>query len=457
MQALDHYAALVQSSDDAIIAKDLDSRVISWNPAAERIFGFTAEEMIGQSLRRLIPDDRQREEDEILARIRSGQLVGQFFTERLHKAGHLVQVAVTVSPVKDASGAIVGASKIARDASAHVAMLDRLRTSERRFRLLADNIPQCVWTADPSGRIYWLNSRWEQYTGQTIENVGDPGYWSVIHPDHLDRLKGSFSQSLATGEDWEEIYPIRASDGEYNWFLSRAIPIRDENGVITDWFGSNTDITEQREQAEHIRLLLDEVNHRSKNMLMKVRAIAGRTAGATPDFLERFDQRLQSMAVNQDVVVRQGWQEVPVAELATAQLRFLGEGQRQVIREGPAVALNSRAAEVLGMALYELATNSLKYGSLSVPEGKVALEWQADPETGRFAMVWRETGGPALSQPEKTGFGTTLIRDVPRQGLQATVSLDYPPGGVIWKLESFHALATRQSGGQSKGRDLSRV
>lgn len=457
MKALDHYAALVQSSDDAIIAKDLESRVISWNPAAERIFGFSADEMIGESIRRLIPEDRQREEDDILARVRSGHLVGQFFTERLHKDGHRIQVAVTVSPVKDAKGQIIGASKIARDATEHMDMLGLLRESERRFRYLAQNISQCVWTADPQGNLYWFNDRWHQYTGLSLADMEDAGSWSVIHPDHFERVYSSFMACLKTGEAWEDIYPLRDRDGRYNWFLSRAVPLRDDRGVITDWFGTNTDITTQREQGEHIRLLLDEVNHRSKNMLMKIRAIARRTQGATPDFLERFDQRLQSMAVNQDLVVRQGWQEVHVSELVSAQLRFLGDGQRQIVAEGPDVALNSRAAEAVGMALYELATNSLKYGSLSVSEGAVALGWCVDPETGRFAMSWRENGGPETRRPERTGFGTNLILDVPRQGLQASVSLDFAPDGVRWKLESYHALATVHASGQPDAKDLSRV
>ena len=457
MEALDHYVALVQSSDDAIIAKDLGGQVISWNPAAERIFGFTKDEMVGQSIRLLIPEDRQQEEDDILAQVRAGRMVGQFFTERLHKQGHRIQVALTVSPVKDENGQITGACKIARDASEHMNMLDRLRESERRFRYLAQNISQSVWTTDATGRLYWFNSRWEQYTGMALKDIDGENDWRVIHPDHVMRVRTSFVECLKAGEPWEDVYPVRGTDGGYKWFLSRAVPLRNEHGVITDWFGTNTDITTQREQGEHIRLLLDEVNHRSKNMLMKVRAIARRTMGATAEFLERFDQRLQSMAVNQDIVVRQGWQDIAVSELVEAQLKFLGDGQSQVDINGAEAALNSRAAETVGMALYELATNSLKYGALSVPQGKVALAWDANPETGLFRISWHETGGPDVEPPERLGFGTTLILDVPRQGLQATVSLDFLCGGISWQMESYQALESHHASGQLGARDLSRV
>ena len=454
MKPLYHYAALVESSDDAIVAKDLDSRVMSWNPAAERIFGYSAEEMIGRSIRLLMPEDRQEEEDEILERIRAGERVGQFFTERLHKNGHIVQVSVTVSPVKDENGRIVGASKIARDASEHIAMMDRLLESEERFRLLAENISQFAWIARGDGTVYWYNHRWYEYTGTTLAIMRKDGWASVHHPDYLKPVIAKFRHCLETGKEWEDIFPLRAADGTYRWFLSRAIPIRNKAGDGTHWFGTNTDITEQRDQAEHIKLLLNEVNHRSKNMLMKIRAIARRTQGATPDFLERFDHRLASLAVNQDILVRQRWREVPVAELVALQLKFLGEGQKHVAFDGPDAALNPRAAEAIGMALYELATNSLKYGALSVAEGKVAIAWEVDLQSGRFAISWRESGGPETHAPQRTGFGTTLILDVPRHALQAAVSLDYAPDGVRWTLESDQALAGQDSSGQELAKDL---
>ena len=100
----DFYAALVESSDDAIVAKNTDGIVISWNPAAERLFGWSSDEMVGGSIRRLLPADRQEEEDRILSRIRSGERVQPFYTKRLHKNGHLLDVEVSVSPVRDESG-----------------------------------------------------------------------------------------------------------------------------------------------------------------------------------------------------------------------------------------------------------------------------------------------------------------------------------------------------------------
>lgn len=452
-----HYAALIESSDDAIIAKDLESRIIIWNPAAERIFGFSAREMIGHSIRRLIPEGRQQEEDDILARIHAGERVGEFYTERLHKDGHTVHVAVAVSPVRDKRGNIIGASKNIRDASQRIAMIDRWRNSERRFRMLADNITQFAWILGADGRVTWFNRRWYEFTGLNFETMSVHGPMWVHHPDHVERVSAKFRRCLELGEPWEDLFPLRGANGDYRWFLSHAVPVADETGAITEWFGTNTDITEQRQQAEHIGLLLNEVNHRSKNMLMKIRAIARRTHGVTPAFLESFDRRLSSLSVNQDILVRQNWREVPLSELVALQLRFLGEGQRQIAIDGPDAALNPRAAEAVGMALYELATNSLKYGALSVAEGAVTLHWDVDTANNHFAIQWTERGGPATVIPQNTGFGTTLILDVPRQSLNAEVSLDYHSTGVIWRLESHDALALPETGGQSPPKDLPRA
>src|SRR3569833_2178100 len=138
LKAHGHYIALVESSDAAIVAKDLRSTVVSWYPAA----GHSADEMGGQSIRRLIPPERQDEEDEILANIGAGKRGGQFLTQRLHKDGRVIDIFVTVSPVLDGAGKVVGASKIARDASEFVATRRELEARELRFRLLADDMSQ---------------------------------------------------------------------------------------------------------------------------------------------------------------------------------------------------------------------------------------------------------------------------------------------------------------------------
>ncbi len=278
----DFYAALVRSNDDAIVAKDTDRIVVAWNPAAEQLFGYSAREMVEESIRRLLPADRQDEEDLILDRIRRGERVAPFFTKRLHKDGHLIDALITVSPVRDGNGTIVGASKIARDAAPMLESQRRVRESEERFRMLAENISQFAWVARPDGRVVWYNKRFHEFAGLTPEDLTESPRAKLIPAEHLARVSEHFERSIAAGEDWEDTFPMRGKDGELRWFLSHAKPIRDESGKITWWFGTNTDVTEQREQADQIQLLLMEVNHRSKNMLSTVQALARRSVGDNP-------------------------------------------------------------------------------------------------------------------------------------------------------------------------------
>ena len=128
-----------------------------------------------------------------------------------------------------------------------------LRESEARFRELADNISQFAWTADQSGWIYWYNKRWHDYTGTTLKEMEGWGWQKVHHPDHVDRVVQRIRQSFETGTPWEDTFPLRGRDGNYRWFLSRALPIRNEAGDVIRWFGTNTDVTEQIEAEKALR------------------------------------------------------------------------------------------------------------------------------------------------------------------------------------------------------------
>lgn len=434
------YSALVESSDDAIVAKDLDGNVIAWNPAAERMFGYTSEEMVGTSIRRLLPKDRQKEEDEILARIRSGERVGQFFTKRMHKSGRLVDVSITVSPVRSETGEIIGAAKFARDASEYLERERRLRQSEARFHMLADNIAPFAWIAEPEGDIIWYNQRWYDYTGTTLDEMRGWGWAKVHHPDHIERVKEKFRECLDSGEEWEDTFPLRSASGEYRWFLSRAKPIREEHGNILWWFGTNTDITDQREQAEQIRLLLMEVNHRSKNMLSTIQALLRRSVKDNDGFVARFQDRIQSLALNQDILVRRAWREVPLEELVRLQMVFVEDAPGEIRTQGPDLSLSPRSSEIIGMALHELATNSLKYGALSLGSGSVDISWDFDRENDGFSMSWVEAGGPQVAKPERTGFGSTLIAEVPQRFFGGEAQIEYAGGGIKWTLHAPLAM-----------------
>ncbi len=240
-------AAIVESSDDAIIRKDLNGTIETWNPGAERLFGYTSQEAIGQSISLLlIPPDRIEEEPAILERVRRGDHVEHYESVRRCKDGTLRDVSLSISPIVNASGQIVGASKIARDITGRKQTEQQLRASEERFRMVADNMSQLAWTCDQLGNVTWYNKRWLDYTGMTLTDMMGWSWSKVQHPDHLERVVQGVNRSRETGEIWEDIFPLRGKDGRYRWFLSRAVPIKDANGEVMRWFGTNTDITERK-------------------------------------------------------------------------------------------------------------------------------------------------------------------------------------------------------------------
>ena len=240
-------SAIIDSSDDAIISKDLNGVVTSWNNGAERLFGYTASEMIGQPITILIPMDRQDEEPKILSRLRRGERVDHFQTVRRRKDGELLDISLTISPVRDIDGNIVGASKIARDITQHKRAEEALLASEARFRQLANAMPQMVWTATPAGDLDYVSHRVTRYFDAPPESVLAAGWLRWVHPDDQESAVNRWKRSLDTGEPYEiAIRLLRASDRSWRWHLVRAELVDREAGQIAKWFGTCTDIEEQK-------------------------------------------------------------------------------------------------------------------------------------------------------------------------------------------------------------------
>lgn len=300
-------AAIIASSDDAIISKDLNGIVTSWNRGAERLFGYRAEEMMGQPITILVPDDRYDEETRILERLRRGEHVEHFETVRRRKDGSLVEISLTASPVRDAQGAIIGASKIARD------------------------------------------------------------------------------------------------------------------------------ITERRQAERLQRTLMHELNHRVKNTLATVQAIARQSfRSSSLDSRERetFEARLQAMSRAHDLLTQESWDGTDMAAVV-AQVLAPYQGERFEIG-GSELRLTPRVALALTLALHELTTNAAKYGALSAPSGRVAITWSLSPaDPPCLALRWQESGGPRVSPPREKGFGSRLIERSLALELGGEVHISYEPGGVV--------------------------
>lgn len=435
-------SAIVMSSDDAIISKNLNGVIRSWNEGAQRLFGYAADEAIGRTVEMLFPPGRENEEAHIIQRIRAGERVENFDTVRMHKDGRLIDVSLTISPIRTPEGAVIGASKIARDITGRKRMEARLKRSEEEFRSMAENISQLAWMTDEQGWIYWYNKRWFDYTGTTLEEMQGWGWQAVHHPDHVDRVTEKFKHHLEVGEAWEDTFPLRGADGEYRWYLSRAMPIVDEDGAVLRWFGTNTDITEQKRAEEQRTLLINELNHRVKNTLATVQSLASQTLGNAADFQSarrQFEGRLQALARAHDTLTAQSWKGATMMKTIERAIEPFNESNRISV-EGPDVWLTPKQTLAFALALHELATNAIKYGALSSKTGSVKIAWelvdQDDEAEQMLEMNWREEGGPQVASPENSGFGTRLIGRGVGRDLGADAELEFRPEGVRAKLRS---------------------
>jgi PAS domain S-box-containing protein len=227
-----YLAAILDSADDAIISKDLDG-VIQWcNAAAERVFGYPAEELVGQPVRMLIPADRQSEEDEILARLRRGERIEHFETKRVRKDGQILDISLTISPVKDPAGKIIGVSKIARDITAQKRAAFELAAQQAWFRITLSSIGDAVIAADPHGRVTFVNATAERLTGwPETEAVGRPLHdvFNIINEKTRQPVENPATLVMKLGQvvGLANHTVLIARDGTERPIADSAAPIRD--------------------------------------------------------------------------------------------------------------------------------------------------------------------------------------------------------------------------------------
>lgn len=222
-------AAIVDSSDDAIVSKNLDGIILSWNRAAERLFGYSADEVIGKSIRTVIPPERQHEEDMIIGKLRAGERIDHYETVRMRKNGERFPISVTISPIRDSSGTVVAASKIARDIS------DRKRLDESRFRLAAivNSADDAIISKDLDGIVLTWNRGAEKIFGYTAEEMIGQSILCLF-PDELKHEEDELLRKMRAGERIDHYETVRKKKNGQSVDISVTIsPIRDETGNVT--------------------------------------------------------------------------------------------------------------------------------------------------------------------------------------------------------------------------------
>jgi PAS domain S-box-containing protein len=260
------FAAIMEACDDAILSEDLNGIVRSYGGGAERLFGHSRSAIVGRPMSILLPADRLHEDATILQAIRKGDCIRRFETLRLNENGDLVHVCLTVSPIKDQNGGIIGASHVARDISERMRHEQAvLHENERQLHLLADAMPQIAWTADANGNADYYNPRWCEFTAQTLDDATKCGCERTIDLRDLEATFERWRRAVATGEPYEVEHRLKSGrDGTSRWHLSRAMPVYDLRGKIIRWFGTSTDVDDYKRADEKIRLLNEQLESQVK-------------------------------------------------------------------------------------------------------------------------------------------------------------------------------------------------
>jgi two-component sensor histidine kinase len=314
---------------------------------------------------------------------------------------------------------------------------DWLRESKDCLQIALNVAQLGSYRYDPRRRVFSGDTRSQQifdFPKNEAEEI-----MKLVHPDDVAIVQANFKAALDPVDPRHSAteFRLRRKDGEVRWVETLGLAYfegegRDRRAVT--FVGTLQDITERKEREEKEHLLMREINHRAKNMLSVVDAIAHQTATRNPeDFVERFSERIQALSANQDLLVRNEWNGVEIEDLVRAQLALFADliGSRIAVH-GPKLRLNAASAQAVGLALHELATNAGKYGALSTDTGRVDVCWESDGDT--FTMSWTERDGPPVSAPKRRGFGTIVMAAMAERSVDGVVDLDYAPSGLTWRL-----------------------
>ncbi len=298
-RATTRLAAIVASSSDAIVGKTLDGVVTSWNAAAERMFGYSEAEMLGRSIFVLVPEELLDTERELLLAISRGERVNFAETLRVRKDGTKIHIALTVSPIWDPSGVVVGASSIKRDITDRKRANEELARREERYRALVQATTSIVWIAGSDGRFDDAQPAWESYTGQPWREQEGFGWLNAIHPDDQEAARASWAQARGTSSIWELRARLwsRAHQG-YRHFVARAVPVLGPDGSVREWVGAVTDAEDrwkaeeqlrQADRMESVGRLAGGVAHEANNQMTVILGAAEFLNRAIPDERTRID------------------------------------------------------------------------------------------------------------------------------------------------------------------------
>lgn len=433
-----HLAAVVASSSEAIKSYTLDGAILSWNAGAERLFGYSAQEALGQKISLIVPEERRAEAKRKLMDVAAGAHVW-LETVRRRKDGTLVDVAVSASPVRDAAGRVVAVSSLAHDIGPRRAAQRALE----RYRLLAEHARDVLFVLRlRDGAIMETNKAAVAMYGHEREALLHMNVADLRAPETLAALRDDFAR-VGEGTLFETLHK-RQDGSTFPVEVSAVSMVMDGERMVLSLV---RDISERREWARVQRLMTRELLHRVKNSVAVIQSLVRLTAPrarSMEEFVASLSGRLSAMAAAHDLLSEMHWRGADLGELLAKQLAHYSSGKEQRLQmAGPKVRLPQQYTVPLALALHELGTNAAKHGSLSSPTGRVELTWTfTRGPRDHLSILWRESGGPPVVRPSSTGFGSTLIE----RGLPgARVERRYEPGGLVCTIELDLTPARRRA------------
>jgi PAS domain S-box-containing protein len=383
------------------------------------------------------PDgQRSKDSDKLAVRALRGERVwpGEEFLFRGGESRGPFWTRVAALPYQDENGQIIGATVVIVDIDTQKKAHDALAENEARLQITLDADGAGIWEASDDGREFVGSDRALALLGlQPGTPMTHDKALAAVHPEDRQKVEEALRLTFEAGAPFRVELRCPRPDGSIRWLQLQG-ELKHFRGRRR-LMGLVRDITERKRAEEHLYLLMHEVSHRSRNMLAVVHSIARQTAASNmEEFIERFAERIQALSANQDVLIKNDWRGADVEELVRAQLAPFGDlmGMRIQIH-GPHLRVTPSAAQSIGLAIHELATNASKYGSLSGDLGSVVISWQLNGD--EFTISWVECGGPCVKPPTRKGFGNTVTCAIAEASVEGHVELDYRRTGLIWRLK----------------------
>ena len=441
---------------------DIASNLVTADERFARLFGVDEEAArvgleVEAFFRAIHPDDRDRVMREIEQAIATPGRV-QFSYRLVQPDGELRWVNASGRVVAREDGVPTRFPGVVVDITEQRRIAEQLAESEMRFRTLADTMPQMVWSTLPDGFHDYYNARWYEFTGVPEGSTDGEAWNNMFHPDDQERAWAEWRQSLDTGEPYRIEYRLRHRSGEYRWVLGQALPIRDASGSVARWFGTCTDIHENKLAGEEREVIAEELSHRIKNIFAVIGGIISLAVRSHPeaaDFAKTLRGRLMALGRAHDFVRPHSRRSAPTAnptslhgliedlltpykETDASRISFYGEDTK----------IDDGAATPLALLFHELATNAAKYGALSTPEGRIEVRGHVDGDA--YRMTWIERGGSAVKEGGEAGFGSRLIDLSVRGQLRGTLEKRYGAGGIELELSIPLSSLNRQAALRSR-------